>query len=44
MKIEVAVLGFLSLTVLTVFVDVKQHLKKKNEDQGRRLIRAGAYV
>ena len=32
MKVEVAVLGSPSLTVLTVSVDVKQHLKKKAQE------------
>ena len=30
MNVKVAVLGFHSLIVLMVLVDVKQHLKKKN--------------
>ena len=39
MKAEVAVLGSLSLTVLMVSVDAKQHLqknKKEEEDQSRQ--------
>ena len=35
MKVEVAVLGFPSLIILMVSVDVKQHLKKKKQDVHR---------
>ena len=37
MKVEVAVLGSPSLIVLTVSVDVKQHLKKKRVLRAQKL-------
>ena len=38
MKVEVDVLGFLSLIARRVFVDVKQHLKEKGGDQSSRAV------
>ena len=40
MKVEVAVLGFPSLIVLMVSVDVKQHLKRKKKEFSA-IIRSG---
>ena len=41
MKVEVDVLGSPSLTVPTVSVDVKQHLKKKKKKKKGGLQRSG---
>ena len=40
MEVEVAVLGFQSIIVLMVFVDVKQHLKKKKKKEGGQSFRS----
>ena len=39
MKVEVAVLGSPSLIVLTVYLDVKQHLKKIGCSELRRCVK-----